>query len=248
MSKKNFSVNSVVATETQKRVSAKVSVNVDSVNETANKFDEEENESPKKAEVFAEVRALFGFSLFDRETAANALQADWVSGKITFKELTAKLSKLSKGVNKENEKLENKSFELVCETIEKSSLISDFSLFVGTSDLKSLKERLTASNNRVILYHGTQSEESEKFETIKVTKKGLHKPYSDICYISYAEMSTSNIIKAFRYYGYYLASLRRVNRQIANENRNVENFKKLAEILHKDFGYMPDDFDSLLKF
>ena len=244
MSKKQNEVVNLLDNETTKVVSGKVSSNVDMVSDSALSIDESECESPKKQAVFAAVRELFGFSSFDRETAASELQADWVSGKITFKELTAKLSKLSKDVNKENEKLESISFEKVCETISNSDLISDFSLFVGTKDLLSLRSRLITKDNKVILYHGKQSEESEKYETIKVTKKGLHKPYSDVTFVSYEDYSTSNLIRAFRCFGYYLASERRVNRLIANEHRKFAAWKALTKELHDVFGYMPADFET----
>ena len=245
MSKKNLDVLSVVATETTKSVSGKVSANVDLVENSAFELDAEESDNPKKDEVFGAVKELFGFSRFDRETAALSLQSDWTSGKITFKEFSARLAKLAKENNKANEKLENKTFETVCETIQKSTLINDVAVFVGTSDLLSLKPLLVDAKNRVILYHGKQSEESEKFETVKVTKKGLHKPYSDVCYLSYLESTTSNIIRALRNYSYYIQSINRVNRQIRQETRNSENLANLTNVMHKDFGFMPNDFVSL---
>ena len=243
MKKKESVVSSLVASETTKKVSGKTSANVDLVENSALSLDNEESESPKKQAVFASVRSLFGFSDFDRETAANELQADWVSGKITFKELTSKLASLSKEVTKENEKIENIPFETICKTIEESELINDFSLFVGGSDLLAKKSLLLTSDNKVILYHGKQSEESEKYEVSKITKKGLHKPYSDIIYISYVEYTTSNVLRAFRCFGYYLASVKRVNRQIANEKRMFTLWKELTSKLHEEFGYMPNDFE-----
>lgn len=246
MSKKQNSVVEFVTNETTKVVNGKVSANVDLVENSALSFDNEECESPKKQAVFASVRKLFGFSDFDRETAASELQIEWVSGKITFKELTSKLAQLSKEVNKENEKIENISFDDICNTLSNSSLISDFSLFVGGSDLLSLRSRLLTKDNKVILYHGKQSEDSEKFETIKITKKGLHKPYSDVTFVSYVDYSTSNVIRAFRCYGYYLASEKRVNRQVNNESKKASLLGEMAKGMHDDLGFMPKDFVTII--
>ena len=248
MSKKKNEVVNLLDNETTKVVSGKVSSNVDLVTDSALSIDESECESPKKQAVFASVRELFGFAAIDKDELAKQFEDEFKSGKISFTDYVKKVNDAAKVVNKENDLKESISFEDVCNTISNSSLISDFSLFVGTKDLLSLRSRLLTNDNKVILYHGKQSEESEKFEVVKVTKKGLHKPYTDVTFVSYTDYSTSNLIRAFRCYGYYLASVKRVNRMISNEMKKFELWKQLTNDLHKDFGYMKDDFEKGYNF
>lgn len=243
MTKKVNSVASLVASETTKGVSNKVSVKADLVENTSYSIDEEESESIKKGEVFASVRELFGFATVrTTDEIADELQdlhPDWKFSKIRKESV-----KIAKTVKTENEKHEGLTFEQVCTKIQESDLIEDFSLYVGTKDLLSLSSFLL-NNNKVVLFHGKQSEDSEKFETFKVTKKGLHKPYTDLTYISHVELNTSNIIRSFRCFGYYLASEKRVNRMIENENRKSTAFGEVANTLHKDLGFMPKDLISI---
>lgn len=242
--KVNNSNLSLVENEVSK-VSGRIKTKANVLNDTANVLDEEENETPKKKEVFAEVRALFGFSVFDPEELATNLAKDLASGKITYKEFSEKLSNSKKSVNKENEKLENIPFEDVCKTIQDSDLINDVSMFLGgCKDLVSLKDKLI-SDNSIILYHGKQSEESEKFETVSVSVKGMHKSYKDVCYLSYLDYTVTNLIRAFRNYSYYLASLKRCKRMKEEETNSVIQYKELKKKLHEKFGYMPEDFENL---
>jgi len=237
----------VSSNDTAKVVQGKVKANVSMVDNTSLSIDEEENESPKKKETFARVRSLFGFSLIDKDTLAESFKEEFISGKISFTEYTKKVNDLVKGINKENETRENLTFEQVCDTIENDSIINDVSLFVKTKDLKSLKTLLVDGNN-VILFHAKQSEDGDRYDTFKVTKKGLHKPYFDICYTSKVEISTSNIIRALSNYSYYLASLKRVNKAMQKEKILFSSLSDTISILHKEFGYMPDDFKGLLDF
>ena len=248
MSKKVNEVMDLVANEVTKSVNGKKSSNVDLVENSALSIDNEECETPKKQAVFASVRELFGFAAIDKDELAKQFEDEFKSGKITFSEFIKKVNDSAKVVNKENDAKENISFEDVCNTISNSSLISDFSLFVGTKDLLSLRSRLVTNDNKVILYHGKQSEDSEKFEVVKVTKKGLHKHYKDVTFVSYTDYSTSNLLRAFRCYGYYLASVKRVNRMISNEMKKFELWKQLTNDLHKDFGYMKEDFEKGYNF
>ena len=238
----NSNVATVVNEETSKVVRGKVSANVDMVSNTSLSIDEEDNESPKKIETFAKVRSLFGFMDFDRNKRGSELIA---SGETDFAKIAKILTKESKEVALQNEKIENISFEKICETISNSPLLSDFSLFVGGSDLLNLSSKLISSDGKIILYHGKQSEDSEKFETCKVTVNGLHKPFTDICYISYVDYSTSNVIRAFRCYSYYLASIKRCNRLKKEETDTVAQYQAIKKKLHEKFGYMPNDFENL---
>lgn len=214
----------------------------DVLEDTANSLEETEN--PKKKEIFDKVRDLFGFSKFDKESFAKSLATDLANGKISFADFQKKMSEGNKAVNNSNEELENISFDDVCTTISESDLLADVSRYIGTTDLVSLKKNLV-SGDKVVLYHGSQSENGEKFEVCKVSVKGLHKPYTDICYTSLADATTSNIIKSFRHYGYYLDSLKRCKRQRKTENDLVSKIKELKEKLHTDFGYMPEDFANI---
>ena len=213
----------------------------DVLKNSANSLDEDENESPKKKAVFDEIKKLFGFLIFDEDEFCAELIAKGNKMSVLRKLATAE----RKRINSYNEKIEGLGFDEICKKIEGSSLINDFSLFVGTSDLSTLKDNIINGNN-VILFHGKQSEEGEKYESIKVTVKGLHKPYTDICYTSKVEISTSNILRAFRNYGYYLASVKRCKRMRREENTSVELLVNTCKSLRQKFGYMPEDLAKVL--
>ena len=250
MTKKNFdatgnnSTSTLVVNETTKRVSNRVNSKADVSKDTANVLDE--TESIKKSETFAKVRELFGFTNFDPESIALSLASDLANGKISYKEFSAKMTESRKATNQENEKIENISFEDICETLQKSNLIQDLSLFVGTSNLSTLKEKLITDDKKVILFHGKQSDESEKFDAYKVTLKGMHKPYSDLCYTSLADYSTSNIIRAFRNYEYFIKSLNRCKKQREKETFKVADLKEVVTSLKKDFGFSRDEVINLV--
>lgn len=243
MKKSNEMAAVVAASE---KVNSKVTANVETVENTAMSLDAEGCETPKKQQVFADVRKLFGFLSEDTNEIGDELLES--NKGLKFSEIRKLVSvelKHRKDVNSRNDSIK---FETVCETIQDSELINDFRLFVGNvENVATLKEKLINSDGKVILYHGCQSEDGEKFDSMTVTKKGLHRPYKDTVYYSLLDYSTSNLIRGFRNYVYYLNSLKRVNRQIANEHRFVERFKELAANLHKDFGYMPADFSKLLE-
>ena len=248
MTKKNENVLAVVATENTKRVSGKVSANVEQVENTALALDAEELETPKKQRVFTDVRALFGFLSEDTNEIGDTIAEKNPS--LKFSQVRKAVSEELKRRKQENAKIDNIAFSGVCEKIQNSPIFNDFKLFVGgCDDLLNLSSLLLADNGKkVVLFHGSQSDDGEKFETMTISKKGLHKPYKDLVYFSTADYSTQNVIRAFRCYCYYLQSMRRVNKQIANEQRKFNAFIELAKELHDIFGYMPEDFVEHLKF
>ena len=241
----NSSISTIVNEETKKRVSNKVKSNADGVKDTSLSIDEEEYETPKKKEIFSKVKELFGFCEFDREAFLLEMAKDLANGVITPKEFFEKQKETQKGINSSNAANENISFEDICKKIESSNLLNDFSLFVGTKDLLSLKNLLISSDGSVVLYHGKQSEDGESFNVCKVTVKGLHKPFIDFCYSSKADFCTSNLLRAFRNYCYYLASVKRCRKQREKENSLVSRYLEIKAELHKTYGYMSEDFEKL---
>lgn len=242
----NNSIANLIESESEKRVSNKVSAKANVIMDTANVSDLEDSESPSKTRVFSDIRALFGFSAFDAEEIAVSLASDLANGNISYKEFAKRLANARKESNDENEKLENLAFADVCDTLEENSVICEsLAEFVGTRNFRSL-ESLLIANNKVVIFHGKQSENGEKFTPYKVMIKGLHKPYIDMCYTSYMDITTSNIIRAFRNYCYYLASLKRVQKQVKEEKLLFAHFQDVVTKLHKEFGYMPNDFSETL--
>lgn len=240
----NNSTSALVIDESVKRVSNRVNSKADVSKDTANVL--EETESIKKSETFAKVRKLFGFSEFDAETTALNLAQDLASGKISYKDFVSKMSATRKATEKENEQIENRTFEEICETLQNSDLIQDLSLFVGTSNLLSLKEKIFTPDNKLVMFHGKQSENDEKFDTYKVTLKGMHKPYTDLCFTSLADYSTSNVIRAFRNYCYFLKSLNRCKKQREKETISVNALRELVTSLKKDFGFSREEIIKLV--
>jgi hypothetical protein len=232
----------VVNEESAKKTSSRVKVKPTLTEDTAISLDEEENENPRKKEVFDNVKKLFGFEVFDENTFAENL----LKNGCTYSELKTSITKERKRINKVNENLETLTFDMVCEKISKSSLLSDLSLFVGTSELSELREKLVNDKKQVILYHGAQSDNNEKFESFKVSVKGLHKPFEDTCYYSLVEYSVTNLLRALRNYSYYLASIKRCKRMKNNETDNVGTLKSVATQLHDKFGYSKEDLVNVI--
>lgn len=220
----------------------------DTLENSANKLDEE-NESPKKREIFARVKSeIFGISEFDGNTdEIRDLAAQFASGSITFEDYTKALTNARKGTRESNTDKENLSFEEVCKKIndyDVSDLNSDFALFVS-SDLLSLKP-LLIDGDKVVIYHASQSDDGEKFVSDKVTLKGAHKPYSDIIYKSFADITTSNILKAFASYSVYKNSIKRCKKQRKQETDNVSSLMLTAATLKVKFGFSVDEISNLL--
>ena len=221
----------------------------DVLEDSANKLEEEENESPKKRDIFSRVKSeIFGISEFDGNTdEIRNLAAKFASGAISFEDYTKALANARKDTRESNTDKENLSFDDVCSRIssfENQDLVSDFYSFVS-SDLVSLKS-LLINDDKVIIYHASQSEDGEKFVTDKVTIKGAHKPYSDVIYKSFADITTSNILKAFASYSVYKNSIKRCKRQKKQETDNVSLFINVAAILKVNFGYSKDELTELL--
>lgn len=245
--KKNVGVNNSNTTFVVDEIS-KVSkvVKPDTLENSANKLDEEENDTPKKRDLFSNVKTdVFGFSKFGDDNASiPELAAKLAAGKITLTDFNKAISGERKSINTSNQDKENLSFEVVCEKISKSKYFEDFSKYVS-KDLLSLKP-LLIDNDKVIIYHGAQSEDNEKFVADKVTIKGAHKSYSDIIYKSFAEITTSNILKAFSNYSYYKNSLKRCKRQRKQETDNTNYLINIAAVLKVNFGYSIDEITNLL--
>lgn len=222
---------------------SKKSVNPDNLENTANSLEEENN--PKKKEIFSKVkREIFGISDFDGNTDENREMAlKFANGEISFEDYTKFISSARKDSATSNNEKENLTFADVCKKISESDLAKDFCFFVS-SDLLSL-ESLLVNDGKVVIYHGKQSETGDKFIADKVTLKGKHKPYTDIIYKSFAEITTSNILKAFQCYSYYKDSLKRCKRQRKNENDLVTLFADTKSKLMKDFGYSEKDLAEL---
>lgn len=224
---------------------SKKSVNPDNLEDTANSLEDENN--PKKKDVFSKVkRDVFGISDFDGNTDDNREMAlKFAKGEISFEDYTKFISSARKETSGTNKEKENLSFEDVCEKISKSEFAKDFCSFV-TSDLLSLKS-LLINGDKVVIFHGKQSETGDKFIADKVTIKGKHKPYTDTIYKSFAEISTSSILKSFQCYGYYKSSLKRCRKQRNNEYDKTSLFASLVTELHENFGFSKDDMVELIE-
>lgn len=238
-------VSTIVVDEVSNSKKTKVQ-KPDVLENSANKLEEEENESPKKRDLFSNVKTdVFGFSKFDDDNASiPELAAKLAAGEITLTDFNKAISGERKSINSSNQDKENLTFEEVCGKISDSKYFADFANYV-TKDLLSTKS-LLIDNDKVVIYHGSQSEDNEKFVADKVTIKGAHKPYSDIIYKSFADITTSNILKAFSNYSYYKNSLKRCKKQKKQETDNVSYFIKVAAILKVNFGYSIDELTSLL--
>lgn len=229
--------------------SKKSKVKPDVLEDSANKLEEEENESPKKRDVFTRVKSeIFGISEFNGNTdEIRDLAAKFASGAITFEDYTKALSNARKDTRESNTDKESLSYDDVCTRISSftnQDLVSDFYSFVS-SDLLSLKS-LLLDGEKVVIYHASQSEDGEKFVSDKVTLKGAHKPYSDVIYKSFAEITTSNVLKSFASYSVYKNSIKRCKRQRKQETDNVSSLMITAANLKVKFGYSVDEITNLL--
>lgn len=247
MKKKNFNADSennsnticeVISEETTAKVAKRVKTkcNISEVTE------EIESETPKKSRLFDEVKKLFGFTTFDKEAFLLNAASDLASGVITPAKFFELQKQAQNEVSENNKTSENLSFEKVCEMICESGLNKDLIPYLGTSDLLALKPLLIDGAN-VVLYHGAQSEENEKFDVLTVSVKGLHKPYVTNVYTSKVDITTSNIIRGFRNYSYYLAAKKRVNRMRERETFLLSHLHEVAKELHEKFGFVSSDFN-----
>lgn len=250
--KENVGVNNSNTTLVINEVSnnsKKSKVKPDVLEDSANRLEEEENESPKKRDVFSRVKSeIFGISEFNGNTdEIRDLAAKFASGAITFEDYTKALTNARKDTRESNTDKENLSFDDVCTRISSFSnqdLVSDFCTFVAC-DLLSLKS-LLLDGEKVVIYHASQSEDGEKFVTDKVTIKGAHKPYSDVIYKSFADITTSNILKSFASYSVYKNSIKRCKKQRKQETDNVSSLMLTAANLKVRFGYSVDEITNLL--
>lgn len=229
--------------------SKKSKVKPDVLEDSANKLEEEENESPKKRDVFSRVKSeIFGISEFNGNTdEIRDLAAQFASGSITFEDYTKALANARKDTRESNTDKENISFDDVCNRVSSftnQDLVSDFYSFVS-SDLFSLKS-LLVDGEKVIIYHANQSDDGEKFVSDKVIIKGAHKPYSDIIYKSFADITTSNILKAFASYSVYKNSIKRCKKQRKQETDNVSSLMLTAATLKVKFGFSVDEITNIL--
>ena len=218
----------------------------DVLEDSANKLEEEENDTPNKRDLFSNVKTdVFGFSKFDDDNESiPELAAKLAAGEITLTDFNKAISGERKSINSSNQDKENLTFEDVCGKISESKYFEDFAKYV-TKDLLSTKS-LLIDNDKVVIYHGAQSEDGEKFVTDKVIIKGAHKPYSDIIYKSFADITTSNIIKAFSNYSYYKNSLKRCKRQRKQEFDKKDSFLTDAATLKIKFGYSNQELTDLI--
>lgn len=218
----------------------RVSQNVDNSTETANVMDAEEAESVSKLILFGKIRSLIGFPELDEQTL-------FATSK-NFEEFKRRLADEKKKLNEETDKLENMTIEQICNIIESSEFSDDFKKFVsfgGLSLVEIANQLLISPKGKVILYHGKQSEDSEKFEESKVCISGKHKKYEDITFLSYVDYNTTNVIRAFRNFCYYTASYKRCLRKKETETNLVEMYQKAVSSLMKDFGYTIEEIHSL---
>lgn len=242
----NSNVTSVINEEVATRAKGKVKSNVDAIENTSLSIDEEESESPKKKATFDNILSLFGFSFFDRDKFFDEHLQKITSKELSYSEYKKRETKESKRINAENEKLDTLPFEMVCEKIVNSPYFSDFSLFVD-SDLEKVKS-LIYDGKKLTLFHGKVKKDEELNETWTpfVTEiKGLHKPYRDYINISFADYSVRNVVRAFRCYSYYKASLKRCYRMKKEESFAVQKYLEYKKILHEKYGYMPNDFENI---
>lgn len=218
----------------------------DVLEDSANKLEEEENDTPKKRDLFSNVKTdVFGFSKFDDyNESIPELAAKLAAGEITLTDFNKAISGERKSINTSNQDKENLTFDDVCRMISESKYFEDFAKYV-TKDLLSTKS-LLIDNDKVVIFHASQSEDGEKFVTDKVTLKGAHKPYSDIIYKSFAEITTSNILKSFASYSVYKNSIKRCKRQRKLETDNVSSLLLTAANLKVRFGYSVDEISNLL--
>lgn len=238
-------VSTIVVDEISNSKKSKVQ-KPDVLENSANKLEEEENDTPKKRDLFSNVKTdVFGFSKFDDDNASiPELAAKLAAGEITLTDFNKAISGERKSINSSNQDKENLTFDDVCRMISESKYFEDFAKYV-TKDLLSTKS-LLIDDDKVVIYHGAQSEDGEKFVTDKVTIKGAHKPYSDMIYKSFADITTSNILKAFSNYSYYKNSLKRCKKQKKQETDNVSYFVNVSAILKVNFGYSIDELTNLL--
>lgn len=249
MKKKNFNADSennsnticeVISEETTAKVANRVKTKCNLSEVT----DEIENETPKKSKLFDEVKKLFGFATFDKESFLLNAASDLASGVITPAKFFELQKQAQNEVSENNKTSENLSFEKVCETICESGLNKDLLPYLGTSDLLALKPLLIDGAN-VVLYHGAQSE-GGKFHEMSIFENGLRKKYLSKVWYSKDEANTSNILRALRYYSYYVSAKRSAKNKSKDETKKVNLLKEILLSLHKECGYMKEDFVNIV--
>ena len=203
---------------------------------------DEADANPTKKRIFDEVKKLFEFEIFDENGFADNL----MSAGCKYSELKEKINAERKRINSINKEKENLSIEQVFEIIENSGIAKDIQDLFLTPDLSVIKNRILSDNNTLNLYHGSQSTDGEKFESIEVKIEGAHKVYKDICYVSKIEMCTSNAIRAISNFEYYLKSMNRCKRERKKEIFRNGDIQDAIRDLHKTFGYSENDIQSLV--
>ena len=227
----NTTIENVISEETKKSENGKgTSQNVN--------LDENE-ETLQKSLLFAEISKSFGFLSVKLDDIADRLHEE--NKDLKFSQIKKLASEEIAKNKKHNEKINNLSYEAICEHIAENGFISDLQPYLFTDDLLSLKSRIVTSDNKVILYHGKQSEISEKFETLKVSVKGKQLTYEDVTFVSYIDYSVQNVLRALRNYSYFANSNRRCNRLLLKETDKVKETTYLLSVLHYEYKYTYED-------
>ena len=104
----------------------------DVLEDSANKLEDEENDTPKKRDLFSNVKTyVFGFSRFDDDNESiPELAAKLAAGEITLTDFNKAISGERKSINSSNQDKENLTFDDVCRMISESKYFEDFAKYM----------------------------------------------------------------------------------------------------------------------
>ena len=204
----------------------------------------EDLEKLDKNSVFAEVSDFLCPVKFDDTALQTALKPLVAAGVMSEETKTAAIQKAKKEFledhSDEIEKANNFSFAEVVAKLQENETL--YKKVLSVCKVSELVESNYIADNRVMIYRASQctdNEGKERYKDVSLSREENGQKFSVSLFVEYREVTTANIVLSIRYYQSYLDALKRLNNQISDYRRILENVISLAQKA-KDNGFSKD--------
>lgn len=194
----------------------------------------EDLEKLDKNSVFAEVSDFLCPVKFDDTALQTALTPLVSAGVMSEETKAAAIQKAKKEFledhSDEIEKANNMSFAEVVAKLQESETL--YKKVLSVCKVAELVEANYITDNRVRIYRASQctdNEGKERYKDVSLTREENGQKFSVSLFVEYRELTTANIVLSIRYYQSYLDALKRLNNQISDYRRILENVISAAK-------------------
>lgn len=232
----------VVEVEDTTTTKGKVSANFDLSDQAAAT---EEMEKLDKNAVFAEVSDYLCPVKFDDSALQAALTPLVAAGVMSEETKAAAIQKAKREFledhSEEIEKANNMSFTEVIANLQKNETLYKKVLSVcKVSEL--VENNYIFDENKVMIYRAAQCTDNEgkdRYKDVSLTREENGQKFTVSLFVEYREVTTANVVLSIRYYQSYLDALKRLNNQISDYRRILDNVTSAARKA-KDNGFGKD--------